>query len=176
MRKGTREFVSVFDFRTQSIIRMPADELAPGMVRAKVKGIDEEVWVDSRDGLTPGPYQHPPFDEAARDYLRSIKAALDEVFPMTLEEWEDGFRRDANPEREIAYWLFLSEAYRDTIDHRKRVGLPVSHEIKREVFSVIATWLNAGQQLPHVLDLKYLSRREAEDLVASLSRRSSDQP
>jgi len=36
---------------------------------------------------------------------------LAEVYPCTLDEWEDGFLRERNAEREIAVWLLISEHF-----------------------------------------------------------------
>ena len=34
-----------------------------------------------------------------------------EVYPRSLEEWLDGFRRDANPESEVQWWERLARCY-----------------------------------------------------------------
>lgn len=52
-----------------------------------------------------------PFDEEIMQHLRTIKRRLDDVFPQTLAKWEEGFRKDMSAEREIAWWLVLSEKY-----------------------------------------------------------------
>jgi hypothetical protein len=93
---GESDRVRVFDFGTEQIITMPAAELAPGMVKARLEGIEGEVWIDSSH-LKKNVFQHPPFDEEVRDHLHEIKSALNEVYPMSLEQWEDGFRRDRTP-------------------------------------------------------------------------------
>jgi hypothetical protein len=51
--------------------------------------------------------------------LRRIKAALDEVHSMTIEEWEDGFRRDRDAEREIASWLYIADIYSQMVAGNK---------------------------------------------------------
>lgn len=43
--------------------------------------------------------------------IRLIRAALWEVYPKTMEFWLDGFRRDAHPEPEIAWWEHLAACY-----------------------------------------------------------------
>jgi hypothetical protein len=43
--------------------------------------------------------------------IREIQAALSEVNPLTLEEWEEAFSRAANPRQEIGYWLGLARSY-----------------------------------------------------------------
>ena len=36
---------------------------------------------------------------------------FDEVYPRSLEEWLDGYRRDANPESEVQWWERLARCY-----------------------------------------------------------------
>lgn len=102
--------VQVYDIPAGTFSTMPARELAPGMVQVELEGIEGVCWVNPSH-LQQSPYQHPPFDEETRDYLRQIKAALDEVYPQSLEQWEDGFRCDRDAEREIAIWLHIAEVY-----------------------------------------------------------------
>ena len=98
------------DPATREVVRIPASELSPGLVQVQMKGSEEPVWADPAL-FQPSPFQHPPFPEEIRNLLRTIKATLDEVHPMSLEAWEEGFRRDQNPEQEIALWLHLADTY-----------------------------------------------------------------
>src|SRR5437867_3265790 len=109
-RKEKREMVRVYDLDTGDITTIPAAELAPGMVSATIKGMEGQFWVEASK-LNQGPYRHPPFSEEVRGMLRNIQQILQEVYPLTLEQWEDGFRRDTNAEREIAAWVYLSHIY-----------------------------------------------------------------
>jgi hypothetical protein len=43
-----------------------------------------------------------------KEAIQSLVIDLAEVRPLSLEEWEDGFRRDRTPDREIAGWLHLA--------------------------------------------------------------------
>jgi hypothetical protein len=99
--KRSVEMVSYFDTEAKRVVRIPASELRPGVVQAQVQGIDELVWI-SPEQFHPGEIRHPPFDEDVRAYIRQIQEALTEQRPISFEEWEDGFRRDNHPEREIA--------------------------------------------------------------------------
>src|SRR5687768_10453326 len=96
--------VRVFDFETKQLTTIPAAELAPGMVQARVQGIGT-VYISAGQAVKLQGFRHPPMPEMRENFAK-IKASLDEVFPMSLEQWENGFRRDTNPEREIAFWLF----------------------------------------------------------------------
>jgi hypothetical protein len=74
-------------------------------------GESEGFLVDGQRVFASG-YRHGPFDDDVRALLGEIRDALSEVYPLSLEQWEDGFRRDMTPAREIASWLCLARAYR----------------------------------------------------------------
>jgi hypothetical protein len=59
--RNSVEMVLVFDLATKQIATIPAAELAAGMARVRVEGIEGEVWIDTSTAL-PSEYQHPPFD------------------------------------------------------------------------------------------------------------------
>jgi hypothetical protein len=95
-----QEAVRVYDLETKTITTIPAQELAPGMIRAKVEGIEGEVFIEAAQ-MGETPYRQPPFSEGIRKRLEEIRNTFVEVRPLSLEEWEDGFRRDTNPEKEV---------------------------------------------------------------------------
>ena len=103
--------VRVYDSVTERVNTIPAAELAPGMVEAQVEGVGR-VWINSAQVEFEREYQHPPFESGLRDIIeREIQKPLAEVFPRTLEQWEDGFRRDTNPEKEIGVWCRIAARF-----------------------------------------------------------------
>lgn len=78
----------------------------------------EEISTVHVEDLKPSEYQHPPFSEERRRQIRLIMASLDEVSEWSFEKWEDGFRRDANPDRELAIWTYIANVYRDYVSAR----------------------------------------------------------
>src|SRR5262245_15758994 len=103
--------VRVYDLETKTITTIPAQELAPGMVRAKVVGIEGEVFIEAAQ-MGETPYRQPPFSEGIRKRLEEIRNTFMEVRPLSLEEWEDGFRRDTKPAKEIGLWMWMGAAYK----------------------------------------------------------------
>jgi len=155
--------VSVYDFETQTFSTIPAAELAPGMVCVRIDGVEGDVWVDGAQ-LPLNSHQHPPFDEEIRDLLRQIQAALDEVYPMSLEGWEDGFRRDHSPEREIAYWLHLAQVYARLTAPDDPLG--ATFERRQDVFTILTRCgIAPRERVLTVTDLETLSREEAKRVV-----------
>src|SRR5437660_1795022 len=88
------ERVRVYDFETQKITTIPAAELASGMIKAQVQGIDGEVYVEASQVRLGGDYRHPPFDAERKALMRHLAEVFADVYPITAEQWEDGFRRD----------------------------------------------------------------------------------
>ena len=152
--------VRVYDIETNTVTTIPAEELAPGMVQVQIQGQEGLFWVDA-SRLQRSQYRHPPFSEDMRDHLREIQNALNEVYPQTLEFWEDGFRRDTHPQREIANWLHMARTYRDFVQ-----GRSLNLEQKREVFDVLVACSNGPREnVFQITSLSSLSRADAEEVV-----------
>src|SRR5690348_902347 len=103
--------VRYFDAETRQVVSIPAAELAPGMIRARIEGIDEPVWVDPAQ-LQAGPVCHASLSPGQVAAVRAIQQALAEVYPRSLGEWEEGFKRDRHPDRELAVWLRIAGVFR----------------------------------------------------------------
>jgi hypothetical protein len=152
--------VRVYDFQTEQLTTIPASELAQGMVRARVIGIEGDVWVAASQAI-PSEYRHPPFPEDIRDYLRQLQKTFADVYPRTIEQWEDGFRRDTHPDREIALWLYMG----DVFEHFTS-GQPLDADQKRDIFQVILASVNNGTK--HVLattNPRTLSKKRVREIV-----------
>jgi hypothetical protein len=114
------EMVRMHDLETGTVVTVPKRELRPGMIRARFveKGdqLGEIVWLDPTTLNTDSAFKHDPFPAEIREILEEIRIALHDVFPMTLEEWEHGFRCDAHPTREIRLWLHAARVFKHFTD------------------------------------------------------------
>jgi hypothetical protein len=63
------------------------------------------------DDLKPGPIRHQKLPPALVARIEAIRSALDEVYPQSMAEWLDGFKRDANPEAQVVWWERLAHCY-----------------------------------------------------------------
>jgi hypothetical protein len=104
------ETVRAYDFATKRVTTIPAAELAEGMVRARVEGIEGEVYVQVHQ-LRQSDYRNAPFDEEKKALMREFAALFADVYPATADDWEDGFRRDVHMDREIGAWRGIAKAY-----------------------------------------------------------------
>jgi len=157
--RNPTEMVPFFDVASRRVVQIPASELRPGVVQARIQGIEGLVWL-LPDQLLPGEVKHPPFDEGVRAYIRQIREAFAEHRPLSFEEWEDGFRRDNNPDREIALWSHASDVYTAFAAGEPSAGR------RRDVYRCVVACLTTGPDAVwHVLKPEVLSRAEAEQVV-----------
>ena len=63
------------------------------------------------DELEQGPVRHAEFPPALVARIKNVHLALEEVYPSSLADWLDDFRRDLHPEREVVWWERLAECY-----------------------------------------------------------------
>jgi len=114
MKDHASQFVKVYDFDTETFTTIPLSELAPGMVQATVNG--GICWINPRatGKIKQSPHRHPPFNKKTRGQMRRLAAVFKDVYIISAREWEDGFRRDMNPDQEITRWLHMADIFEDT--------------------------------------------------------------
>jgi hypothetical protein len=155
------ESVRVYDLYTEQLTTIPARELAAGMILAEIDGIDGQVYVNAKQ-LRDVALRHPPFRPERRKQLKYIRSALLDVHPMTMEEWEEGFRRDANPDREIASWLHIAGVYRHFTQ-----GRVLSVEQKTDIFKLIGTCATTSRDQAHfIANPVTLSKQRVREIVS----------
>jgi hypothetical protein len=163
-----QERVPLYDFKTQTISTIPASELAPGMVQVTVRRddgtVEEGVWVENT-ALELNAYQHPQFSEEVRVYFQRLKASLDDVYPQSLEQWEDLFRRDRDWQSELRIWLHIARVY-DSILARE--APPVEPARKLDIFRILlGCTMSPREQVLQVTEREALSLIDAEQVLAA---------
>jgi hypothetical protein len=63
--------------------------------------------------IQPGPILHESLSPELLEQIRAIYDVLGQFFDMTLEQFEVGFMRDANPESEVGLWLGITAVWID---------------------------------------------------------------
>jgi len=155
----SQEMVPFFDPESERVVRIPVSELRPGAIQVRLQGSNEVVWALPQQ-FHQGEVKHPEFDEGVRNYIRRIQAAFAEHRPLSFEEWEEGFRRDANPGREIAIWSHAADIY------SAFTAGEASPERRRDVYRCIGACMTTGpKDVWHVLRPEVLSRAETEQVV-----------
>ena len=150
--------VTVYDVETKSFTSIPTSELAPGMIRAQVEGYEGVVWIDSNQ-LKESDYTHPPFSGDRRERVLSLANAFPDVYERTYDFWEDGFRRDSNPDREIAIWMHIVAIYNAHVD-------AYTQEARQELFSLIVACSNADMEsIGSVFNRSLISEPDFQKIV-----------
>ena len=153
--------VRVYDPATKKINTIPAAELAPGMVEAQVEDVGL-VWINSAQVKGGREYKHPPFEPEVRELIeREIRKPLAEVWPKTLAQWEDVFRRDTNPEQEIGVWCRIANRF---VEFSKSEGLNQAQ--RQECFAIMLHCSTVPpEQVLEVVTLKAMTREQARRAI-----------
>jgi len=93
--------------------------------------------------------------------IYKLRNTLAEVENSSIEKWVDNFKRDANPDKELAVWERIADGY--TRYCSKRL---LSIEAKKDVFQLLLLRSMASEQevLNHV-KLKTLTVDEAKETL-----------
>jgi hypothetical protein len=133
--------VRVYDPDTKTVVTIPATELAPGMHQARLTSVDGPVFVSADYGGGEGHLNQPPFGDEARAIFGELKETFDGVYTKTLDEWEDGFRKDEHPENEIALWLVMADLFRHFT-----AGRNLNPDQRQDIFQVVLSFVTNGAE------------------------------
>jgi hypothetical protein len=116
----------------------------------------DSTWVDPNQ-LKPGPVRHEQLTPQQLQRIRRLQTVFAEVDSSPLEKWENDFKRDDDPDREIAIWEAMASAYEIFCTNRT-----TSIDAKKDVYTITLMRSAAPESevLKHV-QLKVLSREDA---------------
>jgi hypothetical protein len=163
--------VRIYDMKTRQSREISANELAPGFVKVRFAETREEAFVRAADVKTQPGYQHPPFAGELKQLMADFAAVFQDVLPMTPAQWEDGFRRDLDYEKEIEFWANVAGAYRHFTTCKE-----LSRAARRDVFNIVFSCLSNGLAVGlECGELKALSRAEAVEIRKRLKAGSGEE-
>ena len=110
------------------------------MVKVEIQGRKGNFWVDASQ-QTPSPAKHFVFGPEYKQVFEFLCKALSDVYPQSVEEWEDAFRGEANPKKEVQAWVSIANSFL----HFKE-ELDLSPEERQEAFTVISLAYNNGPE------------------------------
>jgi len=155
----------LYNFKTREITEIPLSELAEGFVRAKVEGIDGEVFV-AIDQVRLSRKNHGHDLTQMMPILEDIYKKIGDVFPLEWQAWIDGFQADKHPENEIALWSIIAEQYDESIRGRE-----LSFDARKDYFSVILSVVNNGPDAAlEVFSPNVISKEDAAIIVNRMRR------
>lgn len=149
--------VEVYDFNTKKVYLLPEEKLGPNMVRINLEG--KIYWANAAQ-LKENAFQSPPFTGKLKQRIVAIQTALAAVNPQTYVEWEDGFRRDQHPEREIAIWEHIVRVYRKTTQNVTDLA------VKKEIYQVLVICSYSERSaVPHQANIKVITAQMLKDIM-----------
>ncbi len=120
--------------------------------------------VNIADLKTP-PIQHEQLSDGQLRRIKKLHETFAEVDKSSLETWIDNFKRDLNPDREIAVWERMAKAYKNYTSQKE-----LSPEAKTEVFkTLLMCSMSSDEEDIKSLDLKVLSQEEAKAICKSFN-------
>lgn len=90
--------------------------------------------------------RHETLEPEQIQRIVKLKAILEEAYPLSIEEWIDGFRRDTDPEQEIQIIEALAWVYVQLTN-----GIDLSPELKKQIYSTLC-YLSTCRTLPKDID------------------------
>jgi hypothetical protein len=120
----------------------------------------EIQWIDLNK-VEPGPIRRDKLTDEQMARIESLQKTFLEVNGQTVEQWADNFKRDLNPDRELAIWERMAKAYTAYCSRRD-----LDLDAKKEVFKVVLLRSMASQEdVLQRLDLKIISRDDAIEIM-----------
>ena len=152
------EEVEVLDVETRKVSKALMSTLGPEMVRVESDG--KIYWANVHQ-LQESDYRHEPFEGERKKNIEFIKESLSEVNSNTYVEWEDGFRRDENPDKEIAIWNYIIFVY------NKYSSIDLSQEQKNDIYLIAVTCSYSNQNVVlGQLTLQSLDIEKAKEIIS----------
>lgn len=109
------------------------------------------------------PYCHPVFTGVRREKVLYIERSLRDVYPKTVEEWEEGFRCDWQVEQELGLWVRLARCLAEFTERNN-----ATLEERNDAFQVLAVCMNStSATVVERLSLRGLDRNGTQELAAS---------
>jgi len=157
--------VEVLDVETGNVSKVLMSTLGPEMIRVKSDG--KIYWANVHQ-LQENDYQHEPFTGERKKNVEYINNSLSEVNTNTYLEWEDGFRRDQNPDKEIEIWKYIISIYArySSIQH--------SQAQNKDVYLIAVTCSYSNQNVVlNQLTLQSLDAVKAEEIISAYYKKET---
>lgn len=135
--------------------------LVAGCDRTSTSSDGKTQWIDPNK-LEAGPIRHASLTDEQMSRVQRLQKTFNEVDPSPVEKWAEDFRRDANPDREMAIWESMATAYETFIATNS-----LTLAGKKEVYQIALLRSGAPEDevLKH-LDLKILTEKDARAIMA----------
>jgi hypothetical protein len=130
-------------------------------VSRKNKGQEPNAQWVAPASLEPGPIRREGLSSIQMERIHKLRNALAEVYHSPIEKWVDNFKRDADPDKELAVWERIAAGYTQYCSKRL-----LSIEAKKDVFQLLLLRSMAPEQeVLNRIKLKTLTVDEAKEIL-----------
>jgi hypothetical protein len=129
------------------------------LLRAKPTKSPYELAKESSP-YQPGPIRHSELPPALIERIHRLEETFAEVYPLTHEEWLDGFKRDLDPENEITIWENIAFAYTQFLNSGD-----FGADARNEAFRLLLIRSSTSDIESQLADLKHLTEDQARSLL-----------
>ena len=134
-----------------------------GAVAVKDIQTGETQWIDPNE-IQQGPIQRESLSAEQMERIRALQSVFVEIDGQTTEQWADNFKRDVNPDKELAIWERMANAYTSYCGKHENLTL----DTRKEVYKVILLRSMASpDDVIARLELAILTEQEAREIMAS---------
>ncbi|MDB2686737.1 hypothetical protein N9Y42_05955 [Mariniblastus sp.] len=122
----------------------------------------EIKWIDPNK-LQQGPIQRDSLTAEQMDRIAALRKVFVEIDGQTIDQWTDNFKRDLNPDSELAIWERIANAYSSYCDKHEKLTL----ETKKEVYKVaLLRSMTSADEVIARLKLASLTEQDAREIMA----------
>ena len=123
-------------------------------------GDGDVQWIDPNE-IQPGPVQRDSLTDSQMERVRALQKVFMEVDGKSVDQWVDNFKRDLDPDRELAIWAKMCSAYSAYCDDRD-----LSVDAKKDVYKVVLLRSMASEaDVLQRLELSVLSQDDAKEIM-----------
>lgn len=130
---------------------------------ARTAKVEQEVQNIDSGGLQKGPHQRENLSIEQLERLDRIRETLADVDDQSREEWIDNFKRDLNPDTEIAIWEHLAKSFQSYCSRND-----LTKEARAEVLPILllrSTSMTEDEILASV-DLNHLTEEQIREIIS----------
>lgn len=120
---------------------------------------DYEAAKDSLE-IQPGPIRNEQLSSELIDRIRRLQSVFAEVYPLSHQEWLDGFQRDTAPEKEVALWEQMAAAYATFVEAND-----VGPAARKEAFGLLLIRSTTSDVDAELSRLEHLTLDQGKSLV-----------
>jgi hypothetical protein len=131
-----------------------------------LKKAEENVQTIDPKNIQLSEVVHDSLSKEQIHKIKKIQTTFAEVYPVSLEETITNFKRDQNPDTEIAIWLEMANAYEKYLNSDNKLDL----KTKKEVFKLILSRsMMPEEEAIENSKLEILTKEEANKVLSYYS-------